>query len=109
MRRRPASGVAGGQDDVVGVVQQMDQLEVVGKQVGNGRMVVDERQVSLTGAQARTGLVGLGLLHRKLHVGVALVEGGHRTWGQRGVAALKRDEPQAAAAQAGQCRELLLG
>ena len=72
-------------------------------------MVVDERQVGVAGAQPDARLVRLGLVHRQLDAGVALVEGGHRARRERGAAALEGDQPQAPAAQAGQRGQVLLG
>jgi hypothetical protein len=98
----------GRQDRLVGVVEQVAQLEV-GRQHRHSRMVVDEREVGVAAAQVLGGLGGLGLLHRQLDVGVALVEGGHGTRSERGAAALERDQAQPPAAQPGERGQLLLG
>ena len=107
----PALGqrVAGGQDHVVGIVEQVDQLEVGGEHVGSRRVVVYEGQIGLAGTKPGRDLIRLRLLHRELDLGMALVEGGHRARGESGVAALEGDEPQPSAAQAGQCGQVLLG
>ena len=72
-------------------------------------MVVDERQVDLPGAQQRAGLVGLGLDHAQLHLGVAAVEHGDGLRHQRGAGTLEAREAQPAAAQPGDRGQLLLG
>ena len=85
------------------------ELEVRGERARHRVVVVDERQVDLPGAQQRAGLVGLGLDHAQLHLGVAAVEHGHGLRHERGAGALEAGEAQPAAAQPGDGGQLLLG
>ena len=105
----PRKAVPGGQDRLVAVVEQVDELEVGGKQVRERGVVVDQRQVGVTGPQADARLLGLGLDHRQLDARVALVKRRHRARRQRGAPALEGDQPQATAAQARERGQVLLG
>ena len=71
-------------------------------------MVVDEREVDVTGLQEHRRLVRLGLAQAQLHIRVASVEGGDGPGHDRRSGALEAHEPQAPAAQAGDGREVLL-
>ena len=97
--REPAAlgqRVTGGQEHLVGVVDQVHQLELGGQHVRHGGVVVDQRQVGVAGSQPARGLLGLGLVHRQLHARVALAEGGHRARRERGAAALEARSAAAA-------------
>ncbi len=97
------------QNRVVGVVDQVLELQLGGQRRAQRLVVVDERQVGLAGLQALRRLVRLGLDHAQFDAGVALVELRHRAWDERGAGALEAGQPQATAAQARDRGQLLLG
>ena len=107
--RRFGERMVGGEDHVVGVLHQRRELEVRGERARHRVVVVDEREVDLSGAQQRAGLVGLGLDHAQLHLRVATVEDGHGLRHERGAGTLEAGEAQPAAAQPGDRGQLLLG
>ncbi len=108
-RRRSASGWLAGDDRVVGVVEQVGELQVRAQRAGQRLEVVDQRQVDVAAAQALDGLGGLGLDHAQLDLGVALVELATARGSERGAGALEAGQAQPAAAQAGQLGQLVLG
>ena len=86
----------------------MGQLQVLAERVRHRLEVVDEREIDVAGAEALLGVLGLGLDHAQFHVRMAVVELGHGARHERGARALEAGEPQAAAAQARQRREIVL-
>jgi hypothetical protein len=98
-----------GEHGVVAIVDQLEELEVGTQGAGHGLEVIDQRQVDVTAAQAVLGVVGLGLDHAQLHLGMARLERRHGTGHQRRARALEGGQPQPSAAQARERRQLFLG
>ena len=86
----------------------MGQLQVLAERVRHRLEVVDEGEIDVARAQALLGVLGLGLDHAQIHLRMAVVELGHGARNQRGAGALEGGEPQAAAAEARERREIVL-
>ncbi len=87
----------------------MGELEVLAERVRHRLEVVDEGEVDVSAAQALLGVLGLALDHAQIHVGMAVVELGHGARHERGAGALEAGEAEAAAAQAREGGEVVLG